>query len=522
MTSTPIDLLLIQPGGRSAVYQSLGSSLTAVEPPVWASLMATYVRRQGRGVALLDANVEDLTPDQVAARVEDIRPRLVAVVTYGHQPSASTQTMPAAGAICRAIKALTPAQPVVMAGGHVAALPTRTLDEEACDFVLHDEGLVSLDALTEVAGSRDEAVLARVPGLGWRDLEGHVRLNPAAPLVTDLDAQVPGMAWDLIDVPKYRAHNWHAFGFPSRQPYVSLYTTLGCPYKCTFCCIQAPFKGGEAAAGMPASVNSYRFWSPARIVDDLTMLVERHGVRHVKIADEMFVLNRAHVLEVCRLIIERRLDLNIRAYARIDTVKPDMLDTLKRAGVNWLAFGIEAADERVQTDVGKRFTPTSIRQVVGQVHEAGISIIGNYIFGLPEDDRQTMQATLDLALELNCEFANFYTAMAYPGSALYQQAGAKGWALPDSWSGYSQHASNTRPLPTNHLSAAEVLAFRDEAFLTYHRAPAYLALVERKFGATTRAEVEAMTAHHLHREIVEASAASMAPALTAAVAPSAA
>jgi anaerobic magnesium-protoporphyrin IX monomethyl ester cyclase len=502
-----MDLLLIQPGGRKSVYQSLASTLAAVEPPVWCGLMATCVRAQGYGVGLLDANVDDLAPDEVAERVEAARPTLVAVVAYGHQPSASTQTMPAAGAICSAIKQRTPDLRVVLVGGHVAALPARTLQEEACDFVLQDEGLASLAALVAALTSEDPGALSGVPGLGWREADGTVCLNSAAPLLSHLDMQVPGMPWDLIDIRRYRAHNWHAFGFETRQPYVSLYTTLGCPYHCTFCCIQAPFKGGEAASGLPASVNSYRFWSPARIVEDLAALVQEQGVRHVKIADEMFVLNRNHVLEICRLITERRLDLNIWAYARVDSVKPEMLDTMKRAGINWLAFGIEAADERVQIDVGKRLLPASIRQVVRQVQDAGINVIGNYIFGLPEDDRATMQATLDLAIEINCEFANFYTAMAYPGSQLYGQAQANGWALPRSWGGYSQHATDTLPLPTKYLTAGEVLSFRDDAFLKYYRNPSYLASIERKLGRATREEIEAMSTHRLRRDIVAASPA---------------
>jgi len=502
------DLLIVQPGGRTRVYQELANSISAIEPPVWAGLMAAYVRRAGCDVALLDANVQDLAPDDVAARVEDSRPNLVAVVAYGHQPSASTQTMPAAGAICRAIKRRTPEQRVVLVGGHVAALPRRTLDEETCDFVIHDEGLVSLAALAVALRSRHSMRLESIPGLGWRDDERHVQLNRPAPLVTALDTELPGMAWDLIDVSRYRAHNWHAFGFESRMPYVALYTTLGCPYHCTFCCIQAPFKGGEAAAGLPASVNSYRFWSPARIVDDLTALVERYSVRHVKIADEMFVLNQRHVLEICRLIHERRLDLNIWAYARIDTVKPGMLEAMKLAGINWLAFGIESAVDRVQTNVGKRLNGQSIRDVIAQTRDAGIHIIGNYIFGLPEDDLQTMEATLELALELDCEFANFYTAMAYPGSPLFEQARTHGWRLPTSWSGYSQHAVDTLPLPTKYLSARDVLAFRDDAFQRYFSDTGYLSSLERKFGRAAREEVQAMSCHQLRRDLLESTAVS--------------
>src|SRR6185503_12015621 len=97
-------------------------------------------------------------------------------------------------------------------------------------------------------------------------------------------------------------------------------------------------------------------------------------------------------------------------------------------------------------------------------------------------DGATMQATLDLALDLNCEFANFYCAMAYPGSALYDLALRVGWALPERWSGYSQHAVDTLPLPTKHLAAAEVLRFRDHAFMTYFTDARYLGLVAQKFG----------------------------------------
>ena len=150
----------------------------------------------------------------------------------------------------------------------------------------------------------------------------------------------------------------------------------------------------------------------------------------MKFADEMFVLNERHVLAICDLLIERRYDLNIWAYARVDTVKDGMLDKLKRAGFNWLALGIEAADERVLTDVDKRYRVEEVHETVRKIKSAGINIIGNYIFGLPEDTAETMLGTLDLALELNCEFANFYSAMAYPGSPLYEKAIRAGWPLP--------------------------------------------------------------------------------------------
>ena len=89
------------------------------------------------------------------------------------------------------------------------------------------------------------------------------------------------------------------------------------------------------------------------------------------------------------------------------------------------------------------------------------------MFGLPDDDFKTMQETLELAIELNCEMANFYSAMAYPGSQLFDIAISDGCNLPETWLGYSQHAYETLPLPTNHIAAGEVLAFRDKAWKEY-------------------------------------------------------
>jgi radical SAM superfamily enzyme YgiQ (UPF0313 family) len=501
MPTTSIDLVLVNPASRKRVYQSLGAELAAIEPPVWAGLMAGFVRRRGFEVAIVDAEAEELSPEETAERVIELNPRLTAVVVYGHQPSASTQVMPAAGAVCEALKAVAPARKVLLVGGHVAALPARTLDEEAADFVAGGEGLHTLVDLLE-ALAEPCADLSRVRDL-WYCEEGTLRRGPSATLVRDVDVELPGVAWDLLPMHLYRAHNWHCLGEESRQPYAALYTSLGCPYKCSFCCIQAPFKSGEAQLGLKATANSYRLWSPSFVADQLQRLHEHYCVRHVKIADEMFVLNRRHVEAICDEIIARRLDLNLWAYARVDTVQPDLLAKLKQAGFNWLALGIEAANPRVRADVQKAFDQEEIYATLACIRGAGINVIGNFIFGLPDDDHETMQQTLDLALELNCEFANFYATMAYPGSPLYAQALAEGWELPASWAGYSQHAFDTLPLPTRHVSAGEVLRFRDEAFQTYYTHPAYLEMIERKFGPATAEEIRRMTAHRLPRQHYE-------------------
>lgn len=175
----------------------------------------------------------------------------------------------------------------------------------------------------------------------------------------------------------------------------------------------------------------------------------------------MFDLNEKHVIKLCELIIGRKYDLNMWAYARVDTLSKKKLEKMKQAGIKWLGIGFESGSKKIRERVSKgRFDDEKIRKIVKMVRMAGIYIGGNFIFDLPGDDFETMQETLNKAKELNCEHTNFYVAMAYPGSQLYEDDLKKDIKLPETWHGYAQYSEETLPLPTKHLSATEVLRFR--------------------------------------------------------------
>jgi coproporphyrinogen III oxidase-like Fe-S oxidoreductase len=124
------------------------------------------------------------------------------------------------------------------------------------------------------------------------------------------------------------------------------------------------------------------------------------------------------------------------------------------------------------------------------------------IFGFPEDTMATMHETFDLALELNSEMANMYPCQTLPGSPIHKKTEKNGWALPDTYEGYAFVSYESQPLPTNHISTAEVLKFRDEAWQTNFTNPVYLDLVEKKFGLPERKNVKEMASIHLKRKIL--------------------
>jgi radical SAM superfamily enzyme YgiQ (UPF0313 family) len=489
--------MLVNAPGKRQVYQSLANDLTAYEPPIWAGFLAEFFRNNRYSVEILDAEALGLTYEQTVHEIQGCNPLLTVFVVYGQQPSASTQCMPAAGDVARMLKQESPDLKVLFMGTHSSALPERTLREESTDFVCRGEGPFTILGVIEAlkAGTQD---FYKVPGLWYFD-GVDVAHTASTDLIKNLDSTIPGMAWDLLPMKKYKAHNWHCWDhIDERAPYASIYTSLGCPYKCSFCCINAPFE-----------INKIRYFSPDWVIKQIDILVREYGVKNIKFADEMFVLNARHVLEICDYIIDRGYDLNIWAYARVDTVKGRYLEKLKRAGFNWLAIGVESGSKFVRDGVEKgRFLDEDIIRIIRRIQEAGIYVSANYIFGLPDDTLDSMRDTLDLAIEINSEWANIYSAMAYPGSPLYAQSLHKGLKLPDSvggpgWLGYSQHARECLPLETEHVSAGQVLYFRDRAFEAYFKGDRYLNMMQSSFGNKVVSHITEMLQHKLERDFAE-------------------
>jgi len=492
------DVLFIHPGKQGAEYQDLARELTAVAPPVWTALLAHEVRARGYDVTLHDVNVQGWDDATARGLLSTHDPALVVMMVYGHHPSASTQTMPAAGCIARDIKRIDPDRIVVMGGLHPSALPARTLAEEAVDYVIQGEGA---DSITGLLGHiRGQVSLCDIRGLWYRE-EGQVKSRPPAALNTPLETAMAGYAWDLLPgLERYRAHTMHCFQYfeqstradfsDVRSPYATLFTSLGCPYSCDYCSV-------HALSGR----SSIRYWSLETVVSWIDTLVERHGVMNIRIEDELFILSPERVERFCDLLIERGHDLNLWVYGRVDAIAPALLQKMKRAGITWVCLGIESASDRVRQDVGKAFRG-DVGTVVRSFQEHGINVLGNFMFGLPEDDLSTMAETLRFALELKCEFVNFYSTMAYPGSALYDRhAGSD--LLPRSWDGYAQLGYECQPLPTRHVSAREVLRFRDEAFHTYFTDPGYLAKVQSRFGRKVVDHLGEMVRTPVRRRLLE-------------------
>ena len=506
-----IDCCFLVTGNSKKTYQKLSKTYSAIEPPTWALLLAESTRSSGFKVKIIDANAENLSEVEIHERIKELAPKIICFVVYGQNVNAGTTNMTGVIEVAKYLKEKKIEIPMSIIGSHVQALPIETLKKEKMiDFVFTNEAVYSLKNVLKL-DKFNSKTLSQVKGIAYRDADNVLMTPPEKVVPTErMDQDLPGYAWDLLPFDKkpldlYRAPMWHAeYDFEKRTPYASLQTSLGCMFQCNFCMINIINRDDNDEIGVASNYSKMRFWSTDFIIKEFDKLISM-GVKTIRIVDEMFLLNPKYYVPLCEKLAERNKDdsLRIWSYSRIDTVKrPEILSLVRKAGIKWLALGIESGDKSIRLEVAKgKFEDVDVKKVIERVHAADINVMANYIYGLPGDTKHTVEKTFKLSLELCTAGWNTYGAMALPGSHLYKEALIKGTKLPDTYEGYSFHSFDTMPLPTESLSASEVITLRDEAFTNYHTHKPFLKLIEDKFGKKAALNIVEMTKIKLKRKI---------------------
>ena len=503
-----IEVLFVIPNSSKQLYQDLANTYSAIEPPTWALLLASSVRKNSFSCEILDCDALRLNDEQSIEEIKNSKCKLACFVLYGQQPNQGTFLMIGATRLAKKLKLHHPEIKIGFVGSHTSALPMEVLSNNYIDFVFINEGVYALNNLLKTDLKTN---LHKIEGIGFKDENNKAILNPPSNVVAekDLNTELPGYAWDLLPKNKkifdlYRAHYWHTFfSEKDRTPFVSVYSSLGCRFGCNFCMINIVNRNNNNLNSNASDFRLMRHWDPIFFVDQLEKLAN-YGVKTIRLSDEMFFLNKKYYIPILNEIINRKLKFNLWAYARVDTVREDQLELFKKAGINWLCLGIEAGNQEVRKDIEKgRFEKINIRDVTKSIKNHGINILGNYIFGLPEDNIERMKETLDLAMELNTEHANFYPCQALPGSPLYFEAKKNKWDLPQTFEEYAFFSYECKPLRTNYCTSEEVLRFRDEAWQKYFTNSNFLKMIENKFGTESMNNINSLSKIKLKRKILK-------------------
>jgi radical SAM superfamily enzyme YgiQ (UPF0313 family) len=365
--------------------------------------LAASLRKAGHHVRIIDGEVDQLDNNTVAKAVAAERPDLFGI-------TATTAQANEAFALAAAVKKLSPDTFIALGGAHASALPEASLQEApAVDAVVFGEGEVTILELTQRV--RDRATLEGVDGVAFRDGEGIV-VNPARELIDDLDS-LPFPAWDLIPMHKYVASTW----FPNKvKQYTNIFTSRGCPYGCTFCGAKTTW------------TRKFRARSPENVVAEMWEVFDRYRIPNFFISDDLFTLNRKRVIAICTRILEQNLQVTWTCLSRVNTVDPEMLALMKKAGCYLISYGLESGSQKVLDQLDKATTIEHGIKAVEMTKAAGIKIFGSFMIGSPGETADTVEETIRYIKRLDLDEIGLGVTTAYPGTDLFDTYGkdAKG------------------------------------------------------------------------------------------------
>lgn len=271
---------------------------------------------------------------------------------------------------------------------------------------------------------------------------GTVKHNPLPP---PLDLNVlPHPAYDLVDPGRY---HYEILG----ARLALLEGSRGCPHACPFC-----FKLMYGETFRPKAAD--------RMIEEVDLVVNRHGFRCVYFIDLEFALQRARVIDLCQKLISRELTIPWACQTRLDSLDEELLELMSRAGCRLIHIGIETGEESTQKNLNKAVNVPRAQRIIRAAHRQHIATAGFYLFGFPDETPADRKKTLALALSLNSTFASFHELTPYPTTAVFDKAFAQGTFFPEH-------------LPSPDSSEARQWAKR--AFFRYYIRPGHIMRIFR-------------------------------------------
>ena len=433
---------------RQGRCQERDDVLGTTKPPYTLALLAALLPRIGADVRLLDATVEDLSIDGVISRLdaEKFVPTLIVF------PS-TTPTLDADVAAIARLKARYSA-PMFCFGPHASTVPALSMErapEVDGMFVGEPE-----DAVVQLAALDALSRLGEVRSLTWRNQAGALVPHTAHGSYSGF-LDMPYPAWHLVPIRRY------ALPLVDKS-YVIVETSRGCPYSCDFCV--APIHQGH----------KFRERSAKALVDEIERSYREHGIEFFYLWGDTVTLNVKSFTAFCDELIARNLPIQWFGNARADNLTdPAFVHRLRRAGCWMLALGIETESDEVRKDMVKRLERQKIETAFRNMRSAGIRSFAFFIFGYPGETLETMNQTVEYAIALDPDFANFYPAVPYPGTALHQKVVKDGLLPEGADADWSKMEYSYYLLNGNGLNERVVIDAINRAKRRFFLRPGYLA-----------------------------------------------
>ena len=458
-----IHILLINPPstiseryGRKDIGEVGGDMI-----PLGIACLAGYLREKGYGVGVLDCPTLRIDADKVYEIIKQKDPAIIGFST-------TTYALTRAIDIADKIRNKLPTKLTVIGGSHTNVAGIETANEYGNYFDIIAYGLDGEYIIHNIVKKysennfnrdlflKDFQTLENIKGIIFKKNNVAVRNKPSE-VIENLD-DLPFPARDLFPTERYMPlpNNY------KQLPATNMIVIRGCPYFCTFC--------DQAGTGA-------RRRSPHKVIEEIKNCVENYGIREISFWDDTMSYHKKWMNEFCNLLIEAKLDIIWSCYAAVNTVNQEILYLMKKAGC-WNIFygyetGVPELAENIKTN-RKNKSMEYMMKVARWTKNAGIEVRGSFMIALPGENPELAEQTIQDAIKLDPEYAQFSITTPYPGTALYDEIKKGKWGKLTTEDFSEFQGWNVVFLPEGYKNKEEVMKMNRKAFRTFYLRPRYI------------------------------------------------
>ncbi len=461
-------ILLVNP----SQYELYGGLQAPEFPPMGLAYIGAVLEADSHDVRIIDIDADRIKENELARIIRSSKFNIVGI-------TALTPSFNKVVSITRLVKENSDAY-TVLGGIHPTIMPEDSLKPDSVDFVVKGEGEKTITELVDsLIRNRD---LSRVDGLAYKE-NGDMIVNRDRELIPDLNS-LPFPARHLFKNQNYTYPD--AFFYPT----LPVMTSRGCPGNCTYCNTKNIF------------TRRFRARSAINVVDEFEDLIERFEVKEIHIWDDNFTTLKSRVFQIRDEVRKRHLNIKF-AFPnglRVDFLNEEVLKALKDMGTYSIALGVESGNQHILDRINKNISLEGIRDRFKLARGFGLEIWVFFMIGMPGETKETIQDTIQFAIELDPDIAKFHILTPFPKTEAYEELSKDGLITDTNFDNYGIHTRPVHRLPT--LSEDDLLGWQKKAYRTFYLRPRKILSQVKRLGTWNRFKLNTRTGATLLRKML--------------------
>ena len=419
--------------------------------PMWLAYATGVLEEIYKDVRLVDAPAWKWDRNDVIRDAKKFKPDMAVIDCNFASLSNDMQ-------VAKSLKECIAGIKTVLVGPPTSQFADRMLQNDGIDFVARFEYDFTLRDIAEAL--EEENDFKNIEGISYKN-NGKIIHNPNRGFISseDLD-KMPFVS----RIYKKHLHIRDYFLSHALYPEVQIFTSRGCPHRCTFCSWPETLMGRK-----------YRARSAENVADEFEFVVnELPEVKEVFIEDDTFTINKKRVREICNELKRRKLDIAWSCDARAD-LDYETMKEMKEAGCRLLDVGYESGDDEILRNIKKGVNTEQMREFAKNAKKTRLMTIGDFIFGLPGETKESAEKTIKFAKELKSNVVQFVPAIPIPGTEFYRWTKENGFLLVDDLEkSLDKEGFQTCIVSYPEFNREDIEEYVDKALKRYYLSPSFI------------------------------------------------